>query len=75
VSATAILRLLQSRDRLSELFLVGFHMVEKQFIVTRRGNSVQMNFDSCFAKFGAEINDLNTSAALDSYAPRYFDPE
>ena len=45
-------------------------MVRKQLMVGRIGNTVEMNLDSCFAKFRAEVNDLNASAALDRYTAR-----
>jgi len=40
-------------------------MVSKQFTVGRIDDTVEMNFDSCFAEFRAEVNDLNTPTALD----------
>jgi hypothetical protein len=38
-------------------------MMWKQFTAGRIGDTVEMNFDSCFAEFRAEVNDLNTTAA------------
>jgi hypothetical protein len=46
-------------------------MLSKQFIVGRIGDTAEMNFDSCFAEFGAEVDDLNTPATLDWRASRY----
>ena len=58
---------------LSKLFLVDFHMVSKQFTVRRIGDTLEMNFDSCFAEFRAEVDDLNTTTTLDWLASR--DPD
>ena len=62
-------------QQLSTLFLVGFHMVSKQFTVGRIGDTVEMNFDSCFTEFRAEVDDLNIPTALDCHASRYADHE
>jgi hypothetical protein len=50
---------------LPESLLVGFHMVWKQFIVGRICDAEEMNLDSCFAQFRAEVNGFSASTALD----------
>lgn len=50
-------------------------MMWKQFTVGRIGDTIEMNLDSCFAEFWAEVNDLNTPAALDWHGSRYSNHE
>ncbi len=43
-------------------------MVWKQLAEWRIGDTVEMNFNSCFAEFRTEVDDLNAPTALDSHA-------
>jgi len=47
----------------------------KQFRVVRVGNTVDINFETLHAEFGAEVIDVNASAAFDWRATRYTDRE
>ena len=77
MSEIAILRQLRpaGTPSLSELLPVGFDVVRKQLSVGGTGDAVQMNFYSPFAEFRTEVDDLNSSAALDEHAPRRFHGE
>jgi len=47
----------------------------KEFPVAGVGDTLDMNFDSRFAEFGAEVRDLNASAALDWRTAHFTDCE
>ncbi len=60
---------------LSKLFFVCFHVMWKKFTVARVRDTAKMNLESRIAKFRAEVNDLNASAALDWGTVHYTDHE
>ena len=49
----------------AQIVFVGFHVTWKQFRVVRVGNTVDINFETLHAEVGAEVIDLNASAAFD----------